>query len=274
MNEADLKNIKGVGVNLRLEYIDRLLECRPEEINYLEVIPDNFLTSGPHHEKLERLAQDYPLSFHCVGMNIGGVCDFNQGYLKQIRELVIKYNPILLSDHLCFQEFEGQCFHDLLPIPYTQRSLENIAKRIQYLQDFFKRELLIENLSAYDSFDNEFSEVEFMNKLAKMTGCHFLFDLNNIWVNELNGGAKAKDIVKKINIESVKELHLAAPNLDSAPYIDSHEGVPSEQVYGLLEDVLKIKSDLYITYERDENLPEFENWLMESKGIIKRVREV
>ena len=268
-----INKAQGVGVNLRLEYIDEVLDKRPKGIDYFEIIPDNFLTPGPHHHKLEQINKQYKLSFHCVNMNIGGIGKLNESYLAQIRELIEHYQPIYLSDHLALEEFNGVYFHDLLPLPYTDASLDNAATRVDYLQNFFQRELLIENLSVYDSFDNQYTEVEFLNKLGKLTDCKFLFDLNNIWVNELNGGEKASTIINQIDIKRVEELHIAAPNLDGAPFIDTHEDIPTPEVFELLKNVLKIKPNLHITYERDDNLPTYVKWLDELNYVIEKIHE-
>lgn len=274
MNDSkQLKNTQGVGVNLRLEYIDEILNTLPKGIDYFEIIPDNFLIPGPHHQKLDKLNSHYNLLFHCVNMNIGGVSKLNESYLAQIRELVQQYQPIYLSDHLALEEFDGVYFHDLLPLPYTNVSLDNVATRIDYLQNYFERELLIENLSVYDSFENDYTEVEFLNKLGELTGCKFLFDLNNIWVNELNGGEKALEVINQINTDLVKELHIAAPNLESSPYIDTHENIPTSEVFELLKYFLKVKPKVHITYERDANLPTYKKWLDELNYVIEKIHE-
>lgn len=268
-----MKIPQGVGINLRLEYIDKILDKPPKGIDYFEIIPDNFLSPGPHHKKLNQISKNFKLSFHCVNMNIGGVSKLNENYLARIRELVEQYNPIYLSDHLALEEYNGVYFHDLLPLPYTEDSLKNVVARVNYLQDFFQRELLIENLSVYDSFENQYTEVEFLNKLSELTGCKFLFDLNNIWVNELNGGEKAKNVINQIDFDRVKEIHIAAPNLNGAPYIDTHENIPTPEVFELLKNVLKLKPDLHITYERDDNLPIYDNWLEELNYVIEKIHE-
>ena len=98
---------QGVGVTLRLDHIDTILETKPD-LPYLEIITENWFSDGPHHKKLEKNREDYDVLFHCVGMNIGGVDPLSKSYFKKVVELKNKFQPKHISDHLCFQKHKNK----------------------------------------------------------------------------------------------------------------------------------------------------------------------
>ena len=73
--------IEGIGLGLRLEHFDDILNLRPET-PWFEVILEDFLTDGPHHEKLLKLRESYPIVFHSIGLNLGGVDPFDKKAFK------------------------------------------------------------------------------------------------------------------------------------------------------------------------------------------------
>ena len=88
--------------------------------------------------------------------------------------------------------------HDLLPIPYTQEALDHVVDRVNYVQDFLGRRFTIENVSTYVTFaQSEMTEWEFVNELARRTGCWLLFDVNNVYVSAFNHGFSAIDFLRR-----------------------------------------------------------------------------
>lgn len=258
----------GVGLNLRLENIDEVLRSQPK-VSHFEIIADNWLSSGAHHKKLEKIRNNYPIYFHCVGMNLAGEDKLNNKYLRSIKELRERYNPLHISDHLAVQEIEGIYLHDLLPFPFNKRSLERVISRVNYVQEFLGEKLLIENLSYYVEYKNStMNEAEFLNQLSEATGCRILLDINNIWVNELNLKHKAIDFLKEINLDSVKELHIASPELIDDVYVDTHGGVVSDEVLDLTKTIYS-KITCPITYERDRNIPSLTELIAECSRVDK-----
>ncbi len=262
------KIFKGVGINLRLEIIDEVIRSKPN-IEYLEIIADNWLSEGPHHKKLEKLRQDYKILFHTVGMNIGGADKINESYLKSIKDLKEKYQPIHISDHLCFQAHNNFHHHDLLPIPYNEESLIKSTTRIDQIQNYLKENILIENLSYYIQFNkSEITESYYLNQLHAKTGCHFLIDLNNLWTNERNLQINCSEFLNEINKDAIKEIHIAGSTKDSNLYIDSHASNPDNEVISMAKKTRDQLKEIPIIYERDGNLTS----LSDSLNIIKSLK--
>ena len=248
------KNIQGVGINLRLEFLDDILRESPS-LPFLEIIVENWFSPGPQHKKLEELRENYEISFHCVGMNLGGEDELNWDYLKKVKDLKEKYCPKHLSDHLCFQAHGGNHHHDLLPFPLNQATLENVSERVKAVQDFFGEEILIENLSYYLEFEeSKMSESEFLKELNKKTSCFYLLDLNNIWVNSKNLNISIDDFLKDIDWSNVREVHLAGAEKFEKFYVDTHGSPIHPEVLNLVRKHRKSLINIPIIYERDRNL--------------------
>jgi len=267
----DLSFLQGVGVTLRLDHIDAILETKPD-LPYLEIITENWFSDGPHHQKLEKLREDYEVLFHCVGMNIGGVDPLSESYFAKVNELKKKFEPRHISDHLCFQKHNNKYHHDLLPFPFNEESLDNLTKRTLQAQELIGESLLIENLSYYVEFSaTDMSEIDFINELLKRTDANMLLDLNNIWVNEQNLSFSCEEYLNKVNWNKVKEVHVAGAELFDDVVIDTHGSDVNEAVLSLLEKHKSHIKNLPVTYERDNNIPPLNELLNQVQLIKERI---
>ncbi|MBT4790175.1 MAG: DUF692 domain-containing protein [Halobacteriovoraceae bacterium] len=264
------KNLTGVGINLRLEYIDEILTQLPK-LPFLEIIADNWLSLGPHHQKLAKLREHYEISFHCVGMNIGGSDIINTHYIKKIKELCDTYQPFQISDHLSYQANNGFHHHDLLPIPYTKKYLINTSDRVMQLQDLLKQTLIVENPTYYTAYaESDIAEEDFLNQLAINTNCKLLIDLNNIWVNSQNFKINIDQYMTTINWAMVKEIHLAGPDIMGEFYIDTHGSDINHDLFQMIKKYQDKLIGLPIFYERDNNIPKLDVMLHQ----VEKVSEV
>ena len=244
----------GIGINLRLELIDDILRERPT-LPFFEIIVDNWFSTGPHHKKLEEIRNNYDISFHSVGMNLGGVDDINYTYLDTIKSLRDIYKPFHISDHLCFQAHGGNHHHDLLPFPLNSSSLKSVTERVNRIQDYLGENILIENLSYYVEFKNSsMSEIEFLNELNRQTGCLYLLDLNNIWVNSKNLNHSMDNYLQNLDWKLVKEVHMAGPDYSGEIYIDTHGSNVNDELLNIVNTHQGHLRNIPIIYERDTNL--------------------
>ncbi len=84
-------------------------------------------------------------------------------------------------------------------------AVKHIASRIQQVQDYLQRPLVMEIVSYYTPVAAEMSEVDFINEVVKQSGCQLLLDVNNIYVNAFNHQYDAKAFLYN-NCPSVKLL--------------------------------------------------------------------
>lgn len=246
-------SVRGVGLNLRLGYLDEILETRPD-VAFWEVIAENLFDNPEAVAKCASLRRDYPLSLHCVGMNLAGVDELDASYLTTIAELRQKLDPFLVSDHLCWQKHRGIHHHDLLPFSLTEESTERVVDRVDAVQEQLGCRIAVENLSYYVEYQSSTkAEVEVMSELASATGCGLLLDLNNIEVNHRNLGVSKEQYLSRLDPAHIAEIHVAGAELSDGRWIDTHGALPTPfQREALRQAHL---SELPICYERDRNLP-------------------
>ncbi len=249
-----------VGLGLRSVHIKQIIRQQPE-VPWFEVLLDNHVAQGGLiPRQLAAVRHHYPISFHCVGLSLGGVDALDRTYLATIKRMIAEYNPALISDHLCFTKYGEHHFNDLLPIPYTNESLHHVCARIDEVQDYLARNILVENVSVYLQFErSEMNEAEFMSELTSRTGCGILLDINNAYVNEYNHGICAKEFIDTIPMDHVGEVHLAGFEDKNDYLIDAHNNCVSEPVWDLFEYYLqhasKYDHSAPVLIEWDNDIP-------------------
>ncbi len=261
------------GLGLRHPHHEYVLQNKPS-VDFFEVHTENFIAEGGSSiEFLEKISALYPLSFHCVGMSLGSALGLDCRHLKNIKNLVDKFKPIFLSDHLSWSSSEKGVSNDLLPLPYNQEALQIFCDNVKHAQDFFGRQILIENPSSYLEFqESEMSEIDFFNEVVNISGCAILLDINNVYVSAKNFGFDAKKYLQKIDANKVKEIHLAGHSVykykEQELRIDTHSDVVCDEVLELYLDFMK-NSRLKIPtlIEWDEEIPEFAVLFDEMKKV-------
>ena len=140
------------GIGLKPQHYDAVLD--PDHFSghpgWVEVHPQNyFCAGGPPHRWLTAIAEQYPLSFHSVGLSLGSAEGLMADQLEKLAALCERYRPAIVSDHLSFSGNAHDRFADLLPIPYTVEALEHFAAQVERVQQRLGRQILIENPSCY-----------------------------------------------------------------------------------------------------------------------------
>src|ERR1700741_4568971 len=138
-----------VGIGLRQPHYREVFERSPA-LGFLEVHSENFfLEGGASMHALERARAAWPISLHGVGLSLGSADRLADEHLAKLQRLVERVEPALVSEHLCWGRIGGVHFNDLLPLPHTREALALLAGRIDRVQSTLKRQILVENLSAY-----------------------------------------------------------------------------------------------------------------------------
>ncbi|MBI5450277.1 MAG: DUF692 domain-containing protein [Gammaproteobacteria bacterium] len=258
------------GIGLRAEHYHALLQTRPA-IGWLEVHSENYFGEGSLPLTwLERLREHYPLSLHGVGLSLGSVDPLDLEHLRQLKQLIERVQPALVSEHAAWCSVDGRHLHDLLPLPYTEEALNHLVNRIQQAQDFLGRPLLIENLSSYVQYTHStMPEWEFMPELARRSGCRLLLDINNVYVSAVNHHFDARQYLAAIPAALVDEVHLAGHTrrvIDGVPFlIDTHDQRVSDEVWALYRFAMPRLASVPVLIEWDAALPALEVLLSEAE---------
>ncbi|MEK8029379.1 DUF692 domain-containing protein [Ideonella sp. DXS29W] len=271
-----------VGIGWRQPHYRELLERRPA-LGFIEVHSENFFAEGGAAlAMLGEARQCYEVSLHGVGLALGSAVGLDPWHLDQLAALVARMEPARVSDHASFARVPSAdgaaVIHgsDLLPIAFTQASLELMVQHVQQVQERLKRPLLVENISAYLGWqDDAMSEPEFFNELARRSGCGVLLDVNNLVVNALNRGADdpAGDAcrwIDRLRPDVVGEIHLAGYNDQGPLVIDDHGTAVHAPVWQAYRHAIERLGPCPTLVEWDTDLPPLDVLLAEAQ----RAREV
>ncbi|MBE4592977.1 hypothetical protein BOO24_11410 [Vibrio navarrensis] len=192
-------------------------------------------------------------------MSIGSSDPLDKEYLGKLRLLCQELEPKLVSDHLCWTGIQGINSHDLLPMPLTEESLTHVCARVQQVQEFLQRPLVIENPSTYFAFqENQFHEWDFLAQLVQRSGCRLLWDVNNVYVSAKNLGFSAHDYLAGIPLDAVVQCHLAGPTDCGTHLIDTHDKPVPTAVWQLYQQMIEQAGRPISTLlEWDANIPDF-----------------
>lgn len=249
----------GFGLGLRSTYYQAILEQRPA-IDWFEIVSENYLVAGGKALYfLDAIGEQYPLVMHGVSLSIGGPHELDRDYLRQLKHLAARVQPAWISDHLCWSQGNAHRLHDLLPLPYTEESLQHVAARVRQVQDVIERPLVLENVSSYlRCADDQFSEWQFLAALSELSGCELLLDVNNVYVSARNHGFDAWTFISSLPKQRIRQLHLAGHSDYGSYLIDTHDQPVSDPVWQLYQRTLQHLGPVSTLLERDDHFPDLD----------------
>jgi len=256
----------GHGIGLRARHFTEFLEKRPP-VSWVEVVTENFMADGGRPiAVLEKVRRDMPVVLHGVSLSIGSVDPLSRSYLSDLEDLVNRIEPALVTDHLCWGTHRGQYVHDLLPLPYTEESLDHVAGRVASVQERLGRRILLENPSSYVAFrDSAMTEWEFLTALCTRSGCGILLDVNNVYVSARNFGFDPIDYLDGIDPRHVGQFHLAGHRDKGRYLLDTHDGAVPPAVWDLYREALRRFGRVPSLVEWDDHIPPLEEVVAESR---------
>ena len=158
--------ISGFGLGLRTEHYNDFI-AEPQPVDWLEVISDNYMVDGGKPlAMLDKIRANYPMVMHGVSMSIGSINGLDKEYLRKLKVLEQRVEPMWVSDHLCWSGVHGRNLHDLLPLPYTEEALQVVTRNVEQAQEVLQRPLVLENVSSYVEYEmSEMMEWEFLSEV-------------------------------------------------------------------------------------------------------------
>jgi uncharacterized protein (UPF0276 family) len=265
----------GFGVGLRACHYRDFLDRRPA-VDWIEVHTENYFGDGGWDlHVLDSLRADYPLSLHGVGLGIGSATDeFFQAHLACTAALVARFEPALVSEHLCWAAIPGRHLNDLLPLPLTSAAFDRVCRRVEAVQAALGRPILIENVSTHLRFRaDEMGETDFLARLARRTGCGVLLDVNNLYVNQCNHGEDAGAAMDALAGLVPGEIHLAGHLVTPESVIDHHGDRVAPAVWDLYAEAVRRFGVVSTLIEWDTDIPPLEVLLDEAARARRAARE-
>lgn len=260
------------GVGFKPEHFADI-DAGPQPLGFFEIHAENYMgAGGPPHARLSRLREDYALSVHGVGLSIGAMQPLDREHLQRLKVLCDRYQPESFSEHLAWSSHGSVFLNDLLPLPYTQATLDCVVAHIDEVQTLLKRQMLLENPATYLTFrESTFEETDFLAEVVQRTGCGLLLDVNNVFVASTNHGIDPRAYLARFPLAHVGEIHLgghseATDDAGAALLIDSHDTPVKDPVWALYEEVIERTGPVATLIEWDNDVPDWPVLLDEARA--------
>jgi len=250
------------GIGLRPPHFTEVIDTLPP-VSWFEVHSENYFAPGGEMRRLlARVREHYPISLHGVGLSLGSSDRLYQEHLVKLKNLVDYIQPGLVSEHISWGGAGQYHLNALLPLPYTEESLNIMVERVDAVQNSLSRTILLENASTYLEYAHStMPEWEFVTELARCSGCLLLLDVNNIYVNSVNHGFDPLLFVDAVPAGMVAEMHLAGfsrkEGLPVPLLIDSHDHPVYPEVWELYQQTVDRIGARPTLIEWDAKIPEF-----------------
>jgi len=257
-----MKNVPnlGIGVGLRPAHYSEIFVTLPK-IDWFEIISENYMNDSiPIQDNLEKILAHYTVVQHGVSLSIGGPDPIDFEYLKKLKKLAKKTKTPWISDHLCWGRVPGSHYHDLLPLPYTKKTMDYVVERAKIVQDFLEVPFALENVSSYASFkEDEMSEWDFYGEVIEKADICMMLDVNNIYVSSKNHNFDPKDYYKSLPLERAIQIHLAGHSNLGDYLIDTHDNYVCDEVWDIYSEVYPLTGGVSTLLEWDANFISFED---------------
>ena len=260
--------IEGAGLGLRTSFIEEVFEYEYKP-RWFEVAPENWIGKGGYLKKLfEKVRENFPVVCHGLSLSIGSPESVNTDFLKELKDFLDFYEIEVYSEHISFSSVENKNLYDLFPLPFTKKFADFVADKVSYVQDYLKRQLILENISYYEVIYKEIDEVEFIKRIIEKSGAKVLLDINNVYVNSVNHGYSPQEYISFFSSDEVAYLHIAGhERLSDNLIIDTHGAPVIQEVYELLKFSLGHLGKKPVLLERDNNIPPYSELLEEYKTV-------
>jgi uncharacterized protein (UPF0276 family) len=246
----------GFGLGLRTTHYNQILAAK-QRVDWFEILSENYMVPGGRPlAMLDAIRADYPVVMHGVSMSIGTPQGPSPEYLRELKKLITRVQPLWVSDHLCWTGLHGKNMHDLYPLPYTEESVKVVVDNIGRVQDVLQRQLVLENVSSYLSFESDqLTEWDFVRTIAEASDSLILLDVNNVYVSSVNHGFDPLTYLNAIPQNRVQQIHLAGHHDHGTHIIDTHDHPVADPVWDLYRAALRRFGPVASMIERDDHIP-------------------
>jgi hypothetical protein len=264
----NLHTLQGAGLGLRRSLVDEVIALPQGELDFLEVSPENWMTTGGRYgRQLTQIAELYPLACHGLSLSLGGPAPLDLNFLNDLKSFLDKQQVVCFSEHLSYCSDHGQLY-DLMPIPFTEEAVNYVAQRIRQAQDILERRIAIENVSYYAAPFQALSEIDFINAVLEQADCDLLLDVNNVYVNSVNHQYDPYAFIASLPAGRIAYMHIAGHYQESESLIvDTHGADVIDRVWDLLDFTYQTHGRQPTLLERDFNLPPLAELLNEVRMI-------
>jgi hypothetical protein len=256
----------GVGLGLRRPHLEQVAAMEGHGVPFWETCPENVIGDGGRHHRMACAILDRdPVLTHGLTLSVGGFDPWDEEYLHDLGDFLLRTQTPWHSEHLCFTSVDGSCLHELLPIPFTREAVRHTISRIRELQSRLPVPLLLENITYYAELGAaEMDEADFIAAVLEGADVGWLLDVNNVYVNSLNFGFDPKEWLLRMPLDRVEQLHIAGHKKFGDLTVDTHGAEVIDPVIDLMQWTLaRLGRPVPVLLERDNHIPDLVDLLAE-----------
>lgn len=265
------KTLTGAGIGLRRSMTAELSKGIPEELDFLELAPENWIGLGGRlGRQLREISEQKTIVCHGLSLSIGGPAPLDEELVVNIKDFIAEHNGAIYSEHLSYTNDGGQLY-DLLPMPFTREAVTYTADRVKRVQDILGQRMALENVSYYLTPKEDLAEVDFVQAVIQEADCYLLLDVNNVYVNSINHGYEPMDFIRAMPAERIAYIHIAGHYVEpDGLVVDTHGADVIDPVWDLLSKTYAHIGARPTLLERDFNIPDIAQLLIEVAMIKER----
>ena len=234
----------GVGLGYS-SAIEPLLEREPDLIDVLEIEPQTtWITSGGRYLTSEEvlrhlLALPGQKLIHSVAAPVGGTVRPEAAQVGLLREMVERFRPAWLSEHLSFNRTPERATGFFLPPRQTAAGVRAAVVAIREFQAALPAPVAVETGVNYlRPRADELPDGEFVARVVEAADCGILLDLHNVYANARNGRQPLDAFLEALPLERVWEVHLAGGMDTDGYWLDAHSGAIPDALVEIAERVI------------------------------------
>ena len=180
---------------------------------------------------------------HGVGYPVGAtVCD-QSAHVGELRRWADQLAAPWTSEHLSVLEIPAadrpRSCGFLMPPLQTDAAVALIVANIKARTAAIGLPFAFETgVNYFAPRPGEMPDGDFFATIAHQAGCGILLDLSNLWVNARNGRASLDDVLRRLPLEQIWEIHLAGSAFAHDHWLDAHCGAIHPEVVAFATDIV------------------------------------
>ena len=230
----------GVGVNFRNEICDELVR-HLDHFDFIEVGTERFFVEE-ENPNITKIMNEKPIVLHGITMSMGTYDqEIPASHLEKLADILAVVNCPWFSEHIAVTNVNGMELRSLMPVDFTEQSIDIITKNAKKMMALSNKPFLLENIAYYYAMPRcKMSEAKFISNIVTEADCGILLDLNNLYVNAFNHMYDPYDFIRQLPLDRIVEIHLAACDYMYDMLIDTHASPIRKDVLNLFDYLCSI----------------------------------
>jgi len=228
-------------------------------LDVIEIAPDPIARAVGSSTRIRRdvlaeyanIANDVGFTVHGLGLSIGSFDSWHDDHLQVLDELFEQVEVAWHSEHLGCTRVAGESLGTMLALPRTTEAIDLVCERVHALQRRYGIPFLLEQVAGLlPESSAEYSPAEFLNVIARESGCGLILDAYNLECDVHNHGLDLKRFLEELDFSTVREVHLAGGVRYKGARLDIHSSVTEPETLALAVDIARRASALeLVTFE-------------------------